>query len=89
MAHVGWAALGVLSHSHCPASPESAPTLPLREAPASWCRSLHADNKGTSVCLWGSGAGAVVRGGPQSSRSCVFANRGAELCRGAESTDCL
>lgn len=64
MAHVGWAALGVLSHSHCPASPESAPILPLREAPASWCRSLHADNKGTSVCLWGSGAGAVVGGGP-------------------------
>lgn len=38
----------------------------------------------------GLGAAAVVGGWcPQSSRSCVFANRGAELCRGAESTNCL
>ena len=36
------------------------------------------------------GLGAAARRGPpQSSRSCVFANRGAELCRGAESTNCL
>lgn len=78
----------VLSNSCGPASLESAPTLPLREAPASWCCSPSADNKGTSVCLWGSRARGGG-GGPQSSRSCVFANRGAELCRGAESTDCL
>lgn len=37
----------------------------------------------------GLGAAAAEGGRPQSSRSCVFANRGAELCRGAESTNCL
>ena len=55
---------GVLSNSHCPASLESAPIPPLREAPVSWCCSLSADNKGTSVCLWGSGARGGGGGGP-------------------------
>lgn len=78
---------GIPSSSHCWPLWEA---LPLAEEPTSWCCSLSNDNKGTSVCLWGSGAGGSSEGGcPQSSRSCVFANRGAELCRGAESTNCL
>jgi hypothetical protein len=41
------------------------------------------------LCVSGEAELGVARGAPQRTRSCVFANRGAELCRGAESSNCL
>lgn len=38
---------------------------PCREVfPRAWCHSRSAGNKGTSVCLWGSGTGGGGEGGP-------------------------
>lgn len=76
---------GSLSRSIHPHTIEgSVPTPVFSEAPLRTTKAIKAP-----LCVSGEAEPGAVRGAPQRTRSCVFANRGAELCRGAESSNCL
>lgn len=75
--------VGPPSHTPSPAE-ESIPTPAFSEAPLRNTTAIKAP-----LCVSGEAGLGVARGAHKGPRSCVFANRGAELCRGAESSNCL